>query len=59
MRLDKNEIDSAEKLYHPTYKELLERVNNYCVNGDKLMHNLKQFYVTSKIAKVCESELLT
>jgi DNA polymerase III epsilon subunit-like protein len=52
MRLDKGEIDSTEKQYHPTYKELLTRIDScYAETNDKLMISLKQFYMNSKIAK--------
>jgi hypothetical protein len=59
LRLDKNEINSEEKLYHPTYKELLERVDKYCEGDDKeLMLKLKQYYLHSKMAKFFSSELI-
>jgi len=58
MRLDKNEIVSEERVYHPSYKELVERANKYYLeSGDALMHNLKLFYMNSKIAKVCDANL--
>lgn len=53
MRLDKGERESSEKLWHPTYEELLHRAEKYYLeSGDVLMKNLIQFYKDSKIAKM-------
>lgn len=59
MRLDKKELNSPEKLYHPTYDELLQRVEKYySESGNPLMQSLKEFYLNSKISKVCKNETL-
>lgn len=52
LRLDKGEKESIDKIFHPTYKELLARVEKYySETGDVLMKNLKEFYSNSKIFK--------
>lgn len=57
LRLDKNGVDSDEKLYHPTYQDLLDRVDKYYDElGDDLMIKLKQFYLNSRVAKFYERE---
>ena len=51
MRLDKG-ASTDDAVYHPTYEEFLEKVEKYCVDNNKLMLNLKQFYMNSKVAKI-------
>lgn len=57
MRIDKSaSTDGA--VYHPTYKELLSRIDKYSEgDSESLMRSLREFYTNSKVAKVFAENL--